>query len=90
MSGGASAATILSYGAMALSAVSAVKSLSGSDKEIAAPAAPALTAPTVMPVPDDAAATSAKKRALSALTQRRGRASTNLDTTQSADLLGGG
>lgn len=50
---------------------------------------PTVTPPTVMPTPDDKASMEAKRRQAAALTARKGRQSTVLDTTQSTDLLGG-
>lgn len=52
--------------------------------------APALTPPTVMPVPDDQAVQQAKRRSIAAQMARRGRASTILtDSQSSGETLGG-
>lgn len=62
--------------------------LGGGESKPKAPAAPpAVSAPTPMPVQDEASVLAAKKRAQAAAAQRRGRASTVL--TQDSDTLGG-
>lgn len=63
--------------------------ISAPDSPQAAPQAP-IAAPTVMPIPDDAAVKKAQQRQLQGLATRRGRQSTILDdSTNSGDLLGG-
>ena len=52
--------------------------------------APALSTPTIMPVPDDQAVQQAKRRSIAAQMARRGRASTILtDGQSSGETLGG-
>jgi hypothetical protein len=52
--------------------------------------APALSTPTIMPVPDDQAVQQAKRRSIAAQMARRGRASTILtDSQSSGETLGG-
>ncbi len=52
--------------------------LSNMGKTPESPALPALSAPAVMPIPDDQAALDAKKRAIATAQNRSGRASTVL------------
>lgn len=77
----------LPMAATAITAIGGIKSILSKND---GPAPPSVTAPTVMPTPDDEAIQAEKRKKLSALSQRRGRQSTILsDNTQSTDLLGG-
>lgn len=67
---------------------SAVVTSAMSDNGSAAPQAPTVAAPTVMPTPDDNAMKKAQQAQLSSLQSRRGRQSTILDNASSGDLLG--
>ena len=56
----------------------------------AAPAAPAVTTPTAMPTPGDAASKAAERASIAEQLRRRGRASTILtDQAATTDKLGG-
>lgn len=84
----AGAAAILPWISAAASAVTLVKGLSGSDKQSAPAAAPApaVTAPTKVPVPEDSGK-AAQKASIAEQMRRRGRASTILTDT-AGDTLG--
>lgn len=60
----------------------------GADAPAQVGAPPGLPTPTPMPTPDDDAAKAAKRRQMTALSQRRGRQSTILSEPASSDLLG--
>lgn len=94
------AASIFSYIAAGLSIANSLGAFGGgkdgttpaaAGAVAAIPAAPAITAPTVMPTVNDATVQDAKKKQVAALATRRGRQSTILsqDTAASTDLLGG-
>ena len=61
----------------------------GGDSAPSAAAAPAVTPPTPMPTPDDAAIKAAKRRSIADQQRRQGRASTILTDTGTTDALGG-
>lgn len=86
MSGGITAGTVLTYGAAAASALGAIKTLTA---DHSTPPLPAISKPTLMPEPDDAAAKAAKRKTLEGAASRRGRESTILsDPLSGGDLLG--
>lgn len=78
---------LISTIATGVGAVSSIAGLLGGGKS-SSTAAPQVSKPTVMPIPDDEAALAAKRRSLLAQSQRRGRDSTILSDDSSSDLLG--
>jgi len=88
---GADPATLMAIGSIlgGGAAVASATGMFGGGEEKAATATPAVSTPTVMPTPDDAAAKRAKQRTATALQQRKGRQSTILSEPVSTDLLGG-
>ena len=83
------AATMMAIGSLlgGTASILNVAGVFGGGGDSAAPPSP--STPAVMPTPDDDATKAAKRKQLSALSQRRGRQSTILSEPVSSDLLGG-